>query len=389
MPDFRKILEDKNTRARRAVLKLKHGEVQTPCFMPVGTYGAVRGLSAHELESAGAEIMLSNTYHLVSRPGVEVIESVGGLHKFNNWNKPILTDSGGFQVFSLSKNRKLNEEGAKFKDPFDGRNIEFTPENVVGFQEKFGSDIMMMLDECPPSDSDSKLILEAVDRTTRWAKRGKAAQVKNDLALFPIFQGGCDLQLREKSLKDILELEKSADAWPGIAIGGLSVGETKQEFVDTLFGLRTLLPSDRPRYLMGVGTPRDLVFSVACGVDMFDCVIPSRNARHGIVMTSEGRLNILNQKYRDDPRPLDPQIEHPILSGYSRAFIRHLFQIGEQLGPRLATLHNIHYFVGLMAKIRQHLEAGTFYDFAKSFLFDPSTEYLGRENNFRNYPAEF
>jgi len=389
MPNFRCILKDPKSFARRGELQLAHGKLQTPVFMPVGTYGAVRGLSASDLESTGASIMLSNTFHMISRPGIDVIESVGGLHRFNNWSRPILTDSGGFQVFSLAKKRKLSDEGVGFKDPFDGREIIFTPENVVGFQERWGSDVMMVLDECPPADAASQHILQAVERTTAWARLAKEAHQKKELALFPIVQGACDIEMRKKSLKDLLAIEESKEPWQGVAIGGLSVGESKLDFVRTLYELRGLLPSDRPRYLMGVGTPRDLVFGVACGIDMFDCVIPSRNARHGIIMTSEGRLNLMNNQFREDARPLDEASDCPVSAQYSRAFVRHLFQIGETLGPRIATIHNVRYFVSLMARIREHLEQGDFLDFAWEFLRDPRTQYLGKEAGFQDYPLDY
>jgi len=388
MPDFKLLLKDEKSRARLGELKLKHGSLKTPSFMPVGTYGAVRALSSWDLQQTGAQIMLSNTYHLVSRPGVELIEKLGGLHRFNNWNKPILTDSGGFQVFSLAKNRKLSDEGVSFRDPFDGREIFFSPENVIEFQQKFGSDVMMVLDECPPSNAEKSHIEKAVERTTQWAGRALENYTEKDLALFCICQGACDLELRKKSLSDLLQLE-SKKKWSGIAIGGLSVGESKKDFVKTLYGLRSSLPDERPHYLMGVGTPRDLVFGVACGIDMFDCVIPSRNARHGIVMTREGRINLFNNQYRDDPRPLDENSSCPVSSGYSRAFLRHLFVIGEHLGPRLATMHNVAYFIDLMKTIREKIEQGEFLDFALDFLSNPKTAYLGKEQNFSEYPNSF
>lgn len=388
-PDFKLLRQDKKTKARRGKLSLAHGIVETPVFMPVGTYGAIRGCSASEINETGASIILNNTFHMVCRPGVELIEKAGGLHKFQTWNKPILTDSGGFQVFSLAQHRKVKEEGVEFKDPLSGAPHFFTPENVVGFQEKFGSDIMMVLDECPAGDASAELALAAVERTTRWAKRAKQAQTRRELAMFPIFQGCCDLELREKSLREILALERGEEPWPGIAIGGLSVGESKKDFVKTVHGIRHFLPTDRPRYLMGVGTPRDLVFAVACGVDMFDCVIPSRNARHGIVMTSQGRVNLMNQKYREDFSPLDESLDYSPSRDYSKSYLRHLFQIGESLGQRLATLHNVRYFVGLMEEVRRQIDEGHFYEWAMEFLHNPATQYLGRDNEIDGFPREF
>lgn len=389
MPDFTLKKEDSKSKARLGRLSLAHGEVDTPVFMPVGTYGTVRGISTEDLESTGSQIMLCNTFHMVCRPGVEIIENSGGLHSFNTWKRPILTDSGGFQVFSLAQHRKLSEEGVQFKDPFSGDAHFFTPEKVVGFQESFGSDVMMVLDECPAANAPKEVIEAAVARTTDWARRSREAHQKKQLALFPIIQGACDIELRKKSLQDILDLERSKDAWNGIAVGGLSVGESKADFIRTLYGIRSCLPTDRPRYLMGVGTPRDLVFGVACGIDMFDCVIPSRNARHGIVMTSEGKLNLRNSQFRDDFRPLDAASSCEMSRRYSRSYIRHLFQIGEALGPRIATIHNLHYFLDLMATIRKHLAEDTFFEFAYQFLREPATEYLGKDSGDHSYPEEF
>lgn len=386
---FEVLKKDENTGARRGRLSLAHGSVETPVFMPVGTYGAVRGLSAWELEGTGSQMMLANTYHLFCRPGLETIEKLGGLHSFCSWRLPILTDSGGFQVFSLSQNRKLSDEGVEFQDPAGGQRYFFTPELVVDTQERWGSDIMMVLDECPPATASRPQIEEAVRRTSLWAARSKRAYKRRDLALFPINQGGCHLDLRKKSLEEILKLESDGEKWAGIAVGGLSVGESKADFVRTLYSLRKDLPEDRPRYLMGVGTPRDLVFGVCCGIDMFDCVIPSRNARHGIVMTREGRLNLFNQEFKEDERPIEGGCSCLSCQRYSRAFIRHLFQRAEALGQRLATLHNIQYFIRLMEEIRARIEDGSFWDFAQAFLRDPKQVYLGKEREFSDFPHSY
>jgi len=387
--NFTVLKSDTKSKARRGRLQLKNAVVETPIFMPVGTYGNVRGLSVEELEAAGASIMLNNCFHMVCRPGVEIIKEAGGLHSFNSWSRAILTDSGGFQVFSLAEHRKIEEQGVQFKDPFSGEPHLFTPESVVEAQEIFGSDVMMVLDECPNANADLKVIQAAVERTTRWAERSKRRHSNKELALFPIFQGACDLELRKKSLKGILALESDGEPWQGIAIGGLSVGESKEDFVKTLYGIREFLPSEKPRYLMGVGSPRDLVFAVCCGVDMFDCVIPSRNARHGIIMTSEGRINILNSEFRNDHRPLDEKSSSPLSRKYSRSFLRHLFQVKESLGPRIATIQNIHFYVDLMAELRRRLEDGSFYEFAWEFLRDPKTLYLGRDQELKAYPEAY
>lgn len=358
--------------------------------MPVGTYGSVRAVAAWEMEDSGAEIMLANNYHLTSRPGLDLIVSQGGLHSFMGWERNILTDSGGFQVFSLAKRRKLSEEGVEFQDPIDGRKIFLTPESVLHTQESWGSDVMMVLDHCPPADRPRDEILEAMARTKAWAFRSLKDWKKESSLLFPIVQGGVDSDLRQQSLEDLLGIEKELGrSWPGIAVGGLSVGESKADFVRTLYALRRSLPEERPHYLMGVGTPRDLVFGVLCGIDMFDCVIPSRNARHGIVMTRQGRLNLFNQQYRADEQAIEKDCGCRVCERYSRAFIRHLFVMGEPLAARLATLHNIQYFLDLFTEIRKRLEEGSFTAFAKDFLSRPENIYLGGEASFQDFPEDY
>lgn len=388
-PSFHVKTKDSRTYARTGVLDLKHGKVETPVFMPVGTYGAVRGVSSLELSGLGSEIMLANTYHMFSRAGVELIEKMKGLHSFISWDRPILTDSGGFQVFSLADLRKMNEEGVTFKNKLSGDTYFLSPEIVVDIQEKFGSDIMMVLDECSQPNSTHAQLLAAVERTTRWAQRSRVARTRKDLAQFPIIQGGTFAELRHLSLQQILKLEENSDPWEGIAIGGLSVGESKDRFIETLYDLRGRLPSDRPRYLMGVGTPRDLVFAVACGVDMFDCVLPSRNGRHGIVMTTAGRMNLFNAVYQDDSRPLDETCECFVCKTYSRAFLRHLFKIEDTLAGRLCTIHNVAYFLNLMKRIRSAIENGTYANFVSTFLSDPKHVFLGGESKLEVYPNEF
>ncbi|TVQ79530.1 MAG: tRNA guanosine(34) transglycosylase Tgt [Bradymonadales bacterium] len=387
---FEILKSDPQSCARRGRLQCAHGPIETPVFMPVGTYGAIRALSSWEVEELGAEVILANNYHLSSRPGLETIESLGGLHSFLGWKRNLLTDSGGFQVFSLAKRRKLSDEGVEFQDHIDGRRIFLSPESVVQSQEVWGSDIMMVLDHCPAADLPRSEILEAMSRTLHWADRSLAAWSRPELHLFPIVQGACDSDLRERSLQDLMKLEEKHERkWPGVAIGGLSVGEEKEDFVRTLFELRDKLPFSKPHYLMGVGTPRDLVFGVLCGIDMFDCVIPSRNARHGIVMTETGRLNLFNQQFTRDEGPLDSSCPCRVCSSYSRAFLRHLFVMGEPLAARLATLHNVSYFLELFRKIRDLLESGDFYEFAQEFLKDPKNLYLGGESQFFDFPKDY
>jgi queuine tRNA-ribosyltransferase len=389
MPNFKVDRSDTKSYARTGLLELKHGTVKTPVFMPVGTYGAVRGISSLELDGLGSEIMLSNTYHLFSRAGAELIEKMGGLHKFISWNRPLLTDSGGFQVFSLADQRKITEDGVTFKNKINGDRLELTPEKVIALQETFGSDVMMVLDECPPPTASAEDVFLAVKRTTRWAERSRHARTKKDLALFPIIQGGAHDELRELSTKEILRLEVGQDPWEGIAIGGLSVGEVKEKFVQTLYSMRNKLPTDRPRYLMGVGTPRDLVFAVGCGIDMFDCVLPSRNGRHGIVMTTKGRLNLFNAKNVGDVDPIDTDCACHVCKTYSRGFLRHLFRVEDTLAGRLCTLHNIAYFLQLMKTIQSHIESGTFLEFSLQFLKKSEYTFLGGEKGFDQYPERF
>jgi len=378
---------DPLTHARRGRLQLKHGTMETPVFMPVGTRGNVRGISAEELETLNSEIMLGNTYHLFERPGIDIIRDMGGLHAFTGWNRNLLTDSGGFQIFSLAHSRKLSDHSVTFRSLLDGTQHELTPERVVQIQEIFGSDIMMMLDECPPAHANYDEVKWAVERTTKWAARGRASQTRDDLQLFPIVQGGIFEDLRRKSLDEIMALESREQPWKGLAIGGLSVGEDKKDFVRILYEMRNWLPEEKPHYLMGVGTPRDLVFGVACGIDMFDCVLPSRNGRHGIVMTRKGRMNLINAKFQRDEKPIDESCSCSVCGRHSRAFLRHLFQVGDTLGGRLATLHNIAYFLDLMRDIRLALDEGRFAAFMNDFLAQEDQIFLGGEKTFGTYPS--
>jgi queuine tRNA-ribosyltransferase len=348
-------------RARRGRLTLNHGTVQTPVFMPVGTYGTVKGTLPRSLQEMGAEIILGNTFHLWMRPGLDVIQAFGGLHGFERWSRPMLTDSGGFQVWSLGEMRKISEEGVRFASPVNGDRLFLTPEVSMQIQTVLDSDIVMQFDECTPYETKGQLTTEAEARASmelslRWAARSKAEfeRLGNRNALFGIVQGGMFEHLREASLEQLVGLDL-----PGYAIGGVSVGEPKQEMLRIMAHTPHRLPEHKPRYLMGVGTPEDLVQGVADGVDMFDCVMPTRNARNGHLFTRFGDLKIRNARHRSDPRPIDESCTcHTCASGFSRAYLHHLDRCGEMLGPMLATIHNLHYYVNLMRELREALDAG-------------------------------
>ncbi len=341
--------------ARRGRLTLAHGVVETPTFMPVGTLAAVKTVAPWELREMGAQIILGNTYHLYLRPGLEVMKHFGGLHKFMNWDKPILTDSGGFQVFSLDARRKVTDEGVVFRSHLNGDRIELTPEISAQIQQVIGSDIAMLFDECVALPSPMEAIERAVDRSLLWGKRFFDVPRRPDQKIFGIVQGGTSLELRAKSLEGTLALPID-----GLAIGGLSVGEPHTEMVAVLEGMAPSLPPALPHYLMGVGTPRDLLESVARGIDMFDCVLPTRNGRNGGFFTDEGLLNIRNLSHQLDARPIDENCECPCCANFTRGYLRHLFATKEILGCRLATLHNLHYYHRFMSVIRQSLESGSF-----------------------------
>ena len=360
-------------KARRASITLNHGTVQTPMFMPVGTYGSVKAMLPHELEEIGSQVILGNTFHLWLRPGTEVIEKHGGLHQFMQWNKPILTDSGGFQVFSLSDLRsKITEEGVKFSSPIDGAKLLLTPEESMRIQRSLNSDIVMVFDECTPYMIDGRpATLEEAARSMRmslrWAKRSKDTfnQLENPNALFGIVQGGMYESLRDESLAGLPDI-----GFHGYAIGGLSVGEPKEDMLRILQHITHKLPENAPRYLMGVGTPEDLVDGVANGVDMFDCVMPSRNARNGWLFTRFGDIKIRNARYKDDTRPLDPGCHCHTCSHFSRAYLHHMQKANEITGARLNTLHNLHYYLNLMQEMRTALENGTFAQWKEQFAKD-------------------
>jgi queuine tRNA-ribosyltransferase len=351
--------------ARRGRISFRRGLIETPTFMPVGTYGSVKAMTPEELEGLGAEIILGNTFHLLLRPGIDVIRAHGGLHAFTHWQRPMLTDSGGFQVWSLQDLRKITEEGVRFRSPINGDLIHLSPERSIEMQDALGADIVMVFDECTAYPADHTTARESMQLSLRWAKRSRAAfdSLKrgkdSDAALFGIVQGGVHDDLRRESLAGLQSID-----FPGYAVGGLAVGEPEEERLAVLEGLAPVLPADRPRYLMGVGTPADLVKAVARGMDMFDCVIPTRHARNGQLFTSFGTLNIRNSRFQADTGPIDPNCGCYACRNYSRAYLRHLQQCNEILGARLATIHNLHHYLSLMARMRAAIEAGRFAAFA-------------------------
>jgi queuine tRNA-ribosyltransferase len=349
-------------RARRGELQFERGSVQTPAFMPVGTYGTVKGMLPRDIEAIGAEIILGNTFHLWLRPGTEVVKQHGDLHDFTQWHKPILTDSGGFQVFSLGKLRKISEEGVKFQSPIDGSKVFLSPEVSMQVQRDLGSDIVMIFDECTPYPATVDEARKSMELSLRWAKRSKDAHGDNPNALFGIVQGGMHESLREESLAGL-----TAIGFDGYAIGGLSVGEPKEEMLAVLDYLPGKMPADRPRYLMGVGKPEDIVEAVRRGVDMFDCVMPTRNARNGHLFTSFGVVKIRNSQYKTDTGPLDPACDCYTCRQFSRAYLYHLDKCGEMLGAQLNTIHNLRYYQTLMAGLRHAIETGTLQPFIASF----------------------
>lgn len=345
------------------VLTTRHGEIPTPVFMPVGTQATVKAMTQEELLELNAKIILSNTYHLYLRPGHDLVRDFGGLHGFMNWPNSILTDSGGFQVFSLSKLREVTEEGVRFRSHLDGSPLSFTPELAIEIQEALGADIIMCFDECISLPAKEEYVAESIARTSRWAERCLKAQTRSDQALFGIVQGGVDSKLRVQSAKDLMSLD-----FPGYSIGGLSVGEPKEDMYRILDVLHPVLPEDKPRYLMGVGTPDCLLEGIARGVDMFDCVHPTRIARNGTVYTHHGQITVRDAPYRDDPGPLDPLCDCKVCKTYSRAYIRHLIKAKEILALRLTTYHNLYFLLNLMEKSRQHLLEGNFLEFKEDFL---------------------
>ena len=358
--------------ARRGRLTLNHGVVETPIFMPVGTYGTVKGVLPQSLHAMGAQIILGNTFHLWLRPGLDVLRQFGGLHRFEGWSRPMLTDSGGFQVWSLGEMRKISEEGVRFASPVNGDKLFLTPEVSMQIQTVLNSDIVMQFDECTPYETKGQITTEREARTSmelslRWAGRSKAEfeRLGNPNALFGIVQGGMFEGLREESLAALAELDL-----PGYAVGGVSVGEPKEDMRRIMAHTPHRLPAHKPRYLMGVGTPDDLVEGVACGVDMFDCVMPTRNARNGHLFTRFGDLRLRNARYKTDERPIDPTCSCHTCAHFSRAYLHHLDRCGEMLGPMLASIHNLHHYVNLMAELRQALDEGRFEAWRTQFKAD-------------------
>ena len=360
--DFNLIATDVNSNARAGLITTDHGQIETPIFMPVGTLGSVKGVHMHELrDDINAQIILGNTYHLYLRPGIEILEKAGGLHKFNSWERPILTDSGGFQVFSLSANRKLKEEGAYFRSHIDGSKHLFTPENIVDIQRSIGADIMMQLDECPPGTADFDYAKKSLGLTTRWLMRGwkhyKETEGKYGYsqAYFPIVQGCTYPELRRQSAQTVAELGAE-----GNAIGGLAVGEPAEVMYDMIEVVNEILPQDKPRYLMGVGTPANILEAIDRGIDMMDCVMPTRNGRNGMLFTANGTMNMRNKKWANDFSPIQEDGPSYVDSVYSKAYLRHLFISQELLAMQIASIHNLAFYLWLVQEARKHIIAGDF-----------------------------
>ena len=361
-------LEAKDHNSRAGILKTQHGTIHTPVFMPVGTLGTVKALTPEEVRELGAEIILGNTYHLHLRPGDELVRKLGGLHHFMNWDGPILTDSGGFQIFSLAKLLKLDQSGVVIRSHIDGSKITLTPEISIAIQQNLGSTIMMCLDQCLELPATRQEIERSIALTTKWAQRSKDASsqgsgVSGKQALFGIVQGGGELNLREQSLEQMVNI-----GFDGYAIGGLSVGETKEEMYSVVHHIAVKMPAQKPRYLMGVGDPEDLLEGIEAGIDMFDCVMPTRNARNGSLFTSHGKISIKQNQYKEDPDPLDPDCACSTCKNYSRAYLRHLFKTNEILGMRLNTYHNLFFYISLVKQARNAIKEKRFPNFKKTFL---------------------
>ncbi|MBD65587.1 MAG: tRNA guanosine(34) transglycosylase Tgt [Halobacteriovoraceae bacterium] len=355
-------LEAQSGQARAGVVKTAHGEIQTPIFMPVGTRATVKGLWQEDLEDLGAQIILGNTYHLYLRPGHELIGKMGGLHKFMSWDKPILTDSGGFQVFSLSDLNKVTEEGVEFQSHIDGSRHMLSPEKSMEIQKALGSDIVMIFDECPKLPATKERLRESMELTLRWAKRCKDYELQEHQHLFSIIQGGLHLDLRTECMQRLQELD-----FPGYALGGLSVGEKNAEMVEFLNEFTPSMPSEKPRYLMGVGKPLDVLNGIRAGIDMFDCVLPTRNARNGQFLTKHGPLNIKNLRFAEEDLPPDPHCECRVCKKYSRSYIRHLYTVGEYLAGQLITFHNLYFYLQMVKAARAAIVANKFDEYYKEF----------------------
>jgi len=368
MFDFRVVARCTRTAARCGWLLTPHGIVQTPAFMPVGTRGAVKGITPRMLRAAGSEIILANTYHLALRPGERLIERLGGLHAFMGWDGPILTDSGGYQVFSLAELRRITDEGVVFRSAIDGSWVNLTPSRAVEIQNSLGADIIMVLDECVRANAPPAVLARAVRRTLMWAEQCRRHHARPDQWLFGIVQGGLETDLRWYCLQRLVEMD-----FDGYAIGGLSVGEPPEQMYRLLAWLGPALPEGKPRYLMGVGRPIDIAEAVACGIDMFDCVLPTRNGRNGYAFTSAGPVRLRNRRWQACEEPLDPGCNCYTCKRFSKAYLRHLFVAGEMLGPILVSLHNLHYYQRLMARIRQAIRAGNYAEWLANFRQDPAS----------------
>lgn len=363
MSNFKVLKTDSQSQARRGLITTVHGNVETPAFMPVGTAGAVKGITPQQLRQTGSDIVLANTYHLLLRPGVDTVEKLGGLHKFMAWDAPILTDSGGYQVFSLSPLTKIDDDGVDFASHIDGQRLYLNAEITIQTQNRLGADIIMCLDECPPFDADDERLKAAVQRTIRWAKQCKEAHTKPDQLLFAIVQGGINPHLRTQCARELVKLD-----FDGYAIGGLSVGEGHENMIKTVSHTAPLLPQDKPRYLMGVGTRVDIIAAVRAGMDMFDCVLPTRNGRNAFAFTENGPLRLRNNAHINSTEPIDSACDCYCCSNFTRGAIRHFFNSGEMLGPILLSLHNLTFYQKLMAKIRQNLQNNQFAEWAAEQL---------------------
>ncbi len=385
MKVFEIIKKDISTPARTGILRTAHGLVKTPVFIPVGTRAAVKGIMPQQLRAAGSQIVLANTFHLTLKPGVEIIERCGGLHNFMAWDGPILTDSGGYQIFSLSTINSTDDSGTEFASPYDGTKIKLDPSGATEIQNKLGADIIMCFDQCPPFGAKQKELQKAVERTIKWAKICKEAhsnprscfrrKARGQL-LFGIVQGQTDRQLRQSCAQELVKMDL-----PGYAIGGLSVGESTEQMLQTVRFTVPLLPEDKPRYLMGVGTPADIIQAVEAGIDMFDCVMPTRNGRNALAFTKDGPIRLRNSAYTDDFRPIDAGCRCPCCTTFSRSAIRHFFNVSEMLGPILLSLHNIVFYHNLMDKIRENIENGAFEIWARQALNCPAYARNNQENN--------
>lgn len=369
MFEFDLIAKDPKTGARRGCLHTPHGDIQTPIFMPVGTQATVKGVTNDELHDLNAQIILANTYHLYLRPGTDIIERAGGIHGFMNWDRPVLTDSGGFQIFSLADTLKLDADGVNFKSIVDGSKHRWTPEDNMRVQEAIGADIIMQLDQCTHYPAEKADVAAAVERSANWAQRCLDAHTRKDQALFGIVQGGVFEDLRLESVDRIKDL-----SFEGFGIGGYSVGEDHEIMLAQLGTVAGALPENKPRYLMGVGNPTTLVRGVACGIDMFDCVLPTRTARMGTAFSSQGRMNMRNAKFTDDFTPLDPQCSCPVCRNHTRAYIRHLVKMDEMLGGILLSIHNLHFLLDLMRRAREAVEAGEYAAFLQAWMDSPAAD---------------